>query len=198
MGVPADIDAKLTTTFPVAEPTFTLDSLLDLAHRVNPDLAASKSREYRAADMNVRVAQVELPAVAVAQHGLWRATRSATRTRTFSRSSTASHGAQSYASCVSLRLAPRRRRAARAGSCGTGIAHRGRSSHAVRAQQPAVQVQQGAVQPERVAVAAALQRLPARSEGRAGARRSATTRRTTSGLATFRSRPTSRRRTSTS
>jgi outer membrane protein len=56
MGVPADPDAKLTTTFPIAQPTFTLDSLLGLARRSNPDLAAKKSREY-SAQQQIRVAQ---------------------------------------------------------------------------------------------------------------------------------------------
>jgi outer membrane protein len=56
MGVPADADARLTTTFTVAQPTFSLDSLLALARRVNPDLAAKKSREY-SAQQQIRVAQ---------------------------------------------------------------------------------------------------------------------------------------------
>jgi len=56
MGVPADIDVQLTTKFAVAEPTFTLDSLLGLARRVNPDLAAKKSRE-QASEMGVKLAQ---------------------------------------------------------------------------------------------------------------------------------------------
>jgi len=56
MGVPADIDAHLVTEFPVAQPTFRLDSLLDLARRVNPDVAAKKSREA-AAQANVQLAR---------------------------------------------------------------------------------------------------------------------------------------------
>jgi len=56
MGVPADLTAKLTTTFPVAQPTFSLDSVLDLARRVNPDIAAKRSR-VDANNMQVRVAQ---------------------------------------------------------------------------------------------------------------------------------------------
>lgn len=56
MGVPADIDAKLTTTFEVAQPTFTLDSLLALAHRANPDLLARQSR-LTAADASVKLAK---------------------------------------------------------------------------------------------------------------------------------------------
>jgi outer membrane protein len=43
MGLPGDPDTKLTSTFAVSQPNFTLDSLLDLARRVNPDLAAKKA-----------------------------------------------------------------------------------------------------------------------------------------------------------
>jgi outer membrane protein len=56
MGVAADIDAKLTTKFSIEEPRFSLDSLLDLARRVNPDLAAKKSLKA-AADANVQYAR---------------------------------------------------------------------------------------------------------------------------------------------
>ena len=56
MGVPADLKSKLTTTFSVAQPTFSLDSVLSLARRVNPDLAARKSREA-AAELGVGVAK---------------------------------------------------------------------------------------------------------------------------------------------
>ena len=56
MGVPADMNAQLTTTFTVAQPTFTLDSVLDLARRSNPDIAAKKSRAD-ASQLQVRVSQ---------------------------------------------------------------------------------------------------------------------------------------------
>jgi outer membrane protein len=56
MGVAPDLNAKLTTTFAVAQPTFTLDSLLAIARRSNPDVAAKKSREY-SAQQQIRVAQ---------------------------------------------------------------------------------------------------------------------------------------------
>jgi outer membrane protein len=56
MGVAADMDAKLTTQFAVAQPTFSLDSLIDLARRVNPDLNAKKSR-VTAAEANVKLAK---------------------------------------------------------------------------------------------------------------------------------------------
>jgi len=42
----------------VAEPRFSLDSLLDLARKVNPDVAARKSREF-ASEMNVRSAKTQ-------------------------------------------------------------------------------------------------------------------------------------------
>jgi outer membrane protein len=56
MGVPADIDAKLTTTFVIAQPSFTLDSVLAIAHRANPDLLARQSR-LTAAEASVKLAR---------------------------------------------------------------------------------------------------------------------------------------------
>ena len=56
MGVPADLSVLLTTDFSLTVPSFSLDSLIDLARRVNPDLAAKKSTEY-ATEMNVKVAR---------------------------------------------------------------------------------------------------------------------------------------------
>jgi outer membrane protein len=58
MGVPADTGAKLTTTFAISQPTFSLDSLLALARKVNPDVAAKKSREF-ASEMNLRSAKTQ-------------------------------------------------------------------------------------------------------------------------------------------
>ena len=58
MGVPADTAAQLTTTFAISQPAFSLDSLLDLARKVNPDVAAKKSREF-ATEMNVRSARTQ-------------------------------------------------------------------------------------------------------------------------------------------
>jgi outer membrane protein len=56
MGVPADTNVKLTSTFSVAKPTFSLDSVLDIARRANPDVAARKLRAD-ANQLQVRVAQ---------------------------------------------------------------------------------------------------------------------------------------------
>lgn len=57
LGVPFDTAAQLTTSFTVAgQPPASLDSLLSLARRVNPDLAAKKSTEF-ADNMQVRSAQ---------------------------------------------------------------------------------------------------------------------------------------------
>lgn len=56
MGVQPERNAKLTTTFAIATPRFTLDSVLDLARRVNPAVRALRERET-AAGWNVRVAQ---------------------------------------------------------------------------------------------------------------------------------------------
>ncbi len=57
MGVPADTSVQLTTKFAISEPPFTLDSVLSLAKRLNPDVAADESRRF-AAQMGVRSAQM--------------------------------------------------------------------------------------------------------------------------------------------
>jgi outer membrane protein len=56
IGVQPPDSVKLTTTFAVAKPSFSLDSLLDLGRRKNPAVQALRERE-RAAGWNVRVAQ---------------------------------------------------------------------------------------------------------------------------------------------
>ncbi|HEV8499541.1 MAG TPA: TolC family protein [Gemmatimonadaceae bacterium] len=58
MGVAPDTAAELTTKFAVADPRFSLDSLLDLARKVNPDVAAKKSRQF-ADEMNVKAAKTQ-------------------------------------------------------------------------------------------------------------------------------------------
>ena len=47
---------RLTTTFPVATPTFTLDTVLGLARAVNPALGAARARE-RSAGLQIRAQQ---------------------------------------------------------------------------------------------------------------------------------------------
>lgn len=56
LGVPQPDGVQLTTDFPVNPPTFSIDSLLELARGQNPAVLALRSRE-RAATLNVRVAK---------------------------------------------------------------------------------------------------------------------------------------------
>src|SRR6185503_20117176 len=58
MGVPEQPGVQLTTTFAVQPLSFTLDSLLKLARRVNPQLAASRSTA-NAANMGVKMARTQ-------------------------------------------------------------------------------------------------------------------------------------------
>lgn len=53
LGVEMPRDVQLVSTFPIQQPAFRLDSLLDLARRTNPNLEASRAREH-AASVNVR------------------------------------------------------------------------------------------------------------------------------------------------
>jgi len=65
MGVPGDTATKLTTQFAISQPTFTLDSVLSVARKVNPDVAADESRRF-AADMGVRSASMSyLPSLSL-------------------------------------------------------------------------------------------------------------------------------------
>jgi outer membrane protein TolC len=65
MGVPADMNVQLATTFTIAQPTFSLDSVLDLARRTNPDIVAKKYRAD-ATQLQVRVAQTSyLPSLSL-------------------------------------------------------------------------------------------------------------------------------------
>lgn len=58
LGVPQPAGVRLTTTFAVTTPAFTLDSLLDLARQRNPELNALRARE-QAAQVGVRQEQSE-------------------------------------------------------------------------------------------------------------------------------------------
>jgi outer membrane protein len=53
MGVQMPVEVRLVTAFPVQQPSFRLDSLLDLARRTNPNLEATRAREH-AANVNIR------------------------------------------------------------------------------------------------------------------------------------------------
>jgi outer membrane protein len=65
MGVDADLGMSLVTEFPISNPTFSLDSLISLAMRVNPDLAAKSSRRA-SSEAQVRVARSQyLPSVSL-------------------------------------------------------------------------------------------------------------------------------------
>jgi len=56
LGVPQPDGVQLTTDFPINPPTFSIDSLLELARRQNPAVLALRSRE-RAAALNIKVAK---------------------------------------------------------------------------------------------------------------------------------------------
>ena len=65
MGVPPDANATLTTTFSTTVPSSSLDSLLSLAHRTNPDLIARQSR-LRADEANVKLQKTQyLPSLSL-------------------------------------------------------------------------------------------------------------------------------------
>ena len=53
LGVEMPRDVQLVTEFPIQQPAFRLDSLLDLAHRSHPALEATRAREH-AATVSVR------------------------------------------------------------------------------------------------------------------------------------------------
>jgi outer membrane protein len=99
LGVPANLNANLTTTFSISEPTFKLDELLTLAQRVNPDLAAKRSREY-ASQMGVRVAQANyLPSLSFSTG--WGANAFGYTNSEILASKAQLNAAQGYTSCVS-------------------------------------------------------------------------------------------------
>jgi outer membrane protein len=58
IGVLVAPDARLTTTFAVTTPSFSLDSLISLGQQVNPSVLAAKATSF-AADMNVRIAKMQ-------------------------------------------------------------------------------------------------------------------------------------------
>jgi outer membrane protein len=119
MGVPGDPDAKLTTTFSDAVPSFSLDSLLALARRTNPDLRARESR-LAADEANVKLQKTQyLPSIFLSTG--YGANAYGYANTDAQEASLAASVASGYHSCLaqdSLRvgagLAPR-------GGCGTGV-----------------------------------------------------------------------------
>lgn len=100
MGIPADTGVKLTTQFTVAEPTFTLDSVLSVARRVNPDVAADESRRF-AAQMGVRSAQMSyFPTLSLSTG--WGGNASSYADANFLVNQASGSAAQQFASCMLL------------------------------------------------------------------------------------------------
>jgi outer membrane protein len=65
MGIDAELGTTLVTEFPLSNPSLSLDSLISLGMRSNPDLAARRSRET-ASEAQVRVARSQyLPSVTI-------------------------------------------------------------------------------------------------------------------------------------
>ncbi len=100
MGVPYDSDAVLTTTFAVAaSPPASLDSLLSLARRVNPDVAAKRSTEY-AGQMQVRSAQAAyLPSLTLST-GFGGTSFGTSRNTDSLVAATANQAVSSYSNCL--------------------------------------------------------------------------------------------------
>jgi outer membrane protein len=100
MGVPADTGVHLTTQFAISEPSFTLDSVLSLAKRVNPDVAADQSRRF-AAQMGVRSAQMSyFPTLSVSTG--WGGNTFSYADANFLVNETNGQLASSFASCMTL------------------------------------------------------------------------------------------------
>jgi outer membrane protein len=100
MGVPADTGVQLTTTFAIAEPPFTLDSVLSLAKRLNPDVAADESRRF-AAQMGVRSAQMSyLPTLSISTG--WGGNALSYADANFLVNQVAGSTASNFASCMTL------------------------------------------------------------------------------------------------
>jgi outer membrane protein len=117
LGVPADININLTTTFPIAQPTFKLEELLDMARRVNPDLKAKRSREY-ASQMNVRMAQAGyLPSLSLST-GFGANAFGYTNSEILAQRAQL-NAAQNYSSCVSYDSLRTGAGLAAAGGCGS-------------------------------------------------------------------------------
>jgi outer membrane protein len=98
LGVDMPRDVQLVTTFPVQQPTFRLDSLLDLAKRTNPNLEATRSREY-AANVNVRARRSAYTPTLAVQTG-WGGQSFEFRNRDFVVQSTEADFRNAFESCM--------------------------------------------------------------------------------------------------
>jgi outer membrane protein len=92
-------EVQLTSTFAVAKPTFTLDSVLDLARRINPAVRALRERE-NSAGWNVRVAQSNYTPTLQLQTG-WSGTSFQYTNSDFPVQQVISNNQRSLSSCLS-------------------------------------------------------------------------------------------------
>jgi outer membrane protein len=100
MGVPADTSVQLTTQFAISEPSFTLDSVLSLAKRLNPDVAADESRRF-AAQMSVKSAQMSyLPSLSLSTG--WGGNAVSFADPNYAVGLAVGQAASSFASCMTL------------------------------------------------------------------------------------------------
>jgi outer membrane protein len=99
IGVQPPSSVRLTTTFAVSTPTFTLDSVMDLARRQNPAVRALRERES-AAGWNVRVAQSSYTPTLSLQTG-WSGTSFQYTNSDFPVQQVASNLQRSLSSCLS-------------------------------------------------------------------------------------------------
>ncbi len=102
LGVPFDTAAQLTTTFAVAgQPPASLDSLLALARRVNPDVRAKQSIEF-ADNMQVRSAQTAyLPTLSLST-GIGGTSFGTTQSSDLLVASAQNNNVSQYANCLAV------------------------------------------------------------------------------------------------
>jgi outer membrane protein len=112
IGVEMPVGVQLVTTFPIQQPTFRLDSLIDLARRTNPNLEATRSREH-AANVGIRAARSQYTPTLSVQTG-WGGQANEFRNPDFLVSSTQDEFERTFEACmtqdtirVNAGLAPR-------------------------------------------------------------------------------------------
>lgn len=97
LGVEMPLSVRLVTTFPIQQPAFRLDSLLDLARRTNPNLEATRSREH-AANVSLRAARSQYTPTLSLQTG-WGGQANEYRNPDFLVTRTQQSMARDFASC---------------------------------------------------------------------------------------------------